>query len=94
MAEIIIKKNGEEEPFDIEKLKQSIRVNAIEAALEEAEKSISDLVEQVSNKVIEQTKEKEKVVTEELREKILKELDAVAPAVAKTWREFDKQLAA
>lgn len=91
MVKIVIKKSGEEEPFDIEKLKQSIRVNAIDTTLREAEKETNDLVERVSNKILQRTAEKEKITTKELKEEILKELDATAPNVAGIWREFDKQ---
>lgn len=91
MATVVIKKDKTEEPFDVEKLKQSIRINAIDATLKETEQKIKDLVEQVSNAILQAIEGKEKVTAEELREKILNELDGAAPDVAKIWREFDQQ---
>jgi len=91
MAKTVIKKDKREEPFDIEKLRESIRVNAIDAALRESGERINNLVEQVSNKVVRSLGKKDKVSTWELREKILAELDLAAPDVAKIWREYDEQ---
>lgn len=91
MANIVIKKDEREEPFDEEKLRQSIRVNAIDATLAEAEEKTKNLVDQISTAVIQSVQGKEKVTVDELREKILSELDKTAPNVAKTWREFDQE---
>lgn len=91
MAKIVIKKDKKEEPFDVEKLKQSIRVNALDTTLKEAEEGINDLIEKVSEKVILSMKGRDKVSTWEIREKILSELDILAPAVAQTWRQYDEE---
>ncbi len=91
MAKIVIKKDGTEEPFDVEKLKQSIRINAIDATLTEAEERINKLVEEVSAKIIKLIDEEEKISAEEIKEKILGELDNVAPNIAETWRKFDQE---
>ena len=91
MAKIVIKKDKREEPFDIEKLKESIRVNAIDAVLRESEERINNLVEGVSDKVVNSLGKKDKVSTWELREKVLAELDITASDVAKIWREYDEQ---
>jgi len=91
MAEIVIKRDKREESFDTEKLKQSIRVNALDTVLRESEERINNLVDQVAKKVILSLGTKEKTSTWEIREKILSELDAIAPDVAKTWRDYDEQ---
>jgi len=91
MAKIVIKRDKREEPFDIEKLRESIRVNAIDAALRESEERINNLVEGISTKVVQSLGKKDKVSTWELREKILAELDINAPEIAKIWREYDEQ---
>lgn len=91
MANVVIKKDGREEPFDEEKLRQSIRVNAIDATLAEAEEKTNNLVSQISTAIIQSVQGKEKITVDELREKILSELDKIAPKVAKTWREFDQE---
>jgi transcriptional regulator NrdR family protein len=91
MAKIVIKKDKKEEPFDIEKLKESIRVNAIDSVLRQSEERINNLVEHISDKVVQSLGKRDKISTWELREKILAELDLAAPEVAKIWRDYDEQ---
>jgi len=91
MAKIVIKKDKREEPFDVEKLKQSVRVNALDTVLKESEDRINNLVDKVAKSVILSMESQKKASTEEIREKILSELDAIAPNVAKTLREYDEQ---
>ena len=91
MIKKVIKRDRREEPFDIEKLKQSIRVNAIDAALKETETKINDLVNSVSEAVVQQIKNNDEITSTEIREIILAKLDEIAPLVAKIWREYDEQ---
>ncbi len=91
MVKIVIKKDGSEEPFDLAKLKQSIRVNALDAVLRQSEKDINALVETVSEKAVLSVQSRDKVKSSELRECILEELKRVAPLVAEVWEEYDKQ---
>ncbi len=91
MIKAVIKRDGREEGFDIEKLKQSIRVNAIDAVLKETETKINDLVNSVSRSVVQQIRNSSKITSKEIREIILAKLDEVAPLVAKIWREYDEQ---
>ena len=90
MIKAVIKKDGREEPFDVEKLKQSIRVNALDTVLAETEHKINELVEKVSESVI-LSMEEEKLSTKEIKERILKELDTADSNVAETWRKFDQE---
>lgn len=91
MTKIVIKRDGKQEVFDIEKLKQSIRVNAIDAALKETEPKINKIVNTVSRSVVQQIKEKNKITSDEIREIVLVKLDEIAPLIAKVWREFDEE---
>ncbi|OGZ31891.1 MAG: hypothetical protein A2V69_00560 [Candidatus Portnoybacteria bacterium RBG_13_40_8] len=91
MIKTVIKRDGRKESFDIEKLKQSIRVNAIDAVLRETESKINNLVDSVSGSVVQQIKNNNKITSAEIREIILVKLDEVAPLVAKIWREYDEQ---
>jgi len=91
MIKKVIKRDRREEPFDIEKLKESIRVNAIDAALKETETKINDIVNSVSEAVVQQIKNNDEITSTEIREIILAKLDEVAPLVAKIWREYDEQ---
>ena len=90
MAKFVIKNDGTKEPFDEEKLRGSIRVNALEATLAETEEKIKNLVEQVSGTIMQQIENKEEIPTKELREKILQELETTAPNVAEIWKKYDK----
>lgn len=92
MPKFVIKKDGEEEPFDIEKLKQSVRINAIDATLKEAEEQTNNLVNQISDTVMRLIEEEEKIATEKIKEIILKELDKTAPGVSGAWRKFDQEI--
>ena len=91
MVKVIIKKDGSEEPFDMAKLKQSIRVNALDAVLRQSEKDINTLVDTVSEKVLLSMQTTERVKSSEIREHVLNELKEVAPMVAKIWQEYDEQ---
>jgi len=91
MVKIVTKKDGSEEPFDMAKLKQSIRVNALDAVLKQSENDINTLVENVSEKALLSMQTSEKVKSSEIRQSILEELDKIAPLVATVWREYDEQ---
>lgn len=89
MAKFVIKRDGIKEPFDAEKIKRSIVANAQDANL--SEKRINELAKQVSEAVIQLTKEKEEITTTEIKEKILIELDTAEPSVSEAWRKFEEE---
>jgi len=91
MVKTVIKRDGREELFDTEKLKQSIRINAIDAVLEETATRINNLVDDVSKSTVQKLKGKNKATSSEIRDIILVELDELAPLVAKIWRTYDGQ---
>jgi len=91
MVKVVIKKDGSEEPFDMAKLKQSIRVNALDAVLRQSEKDINALVDEVSEKAVCAIQSRERVKSSEIRDQILAELKEVAPLVAEIWQEYDKR---
>jgi transcriptional regulator NrdR family protein len=91
MVKVVVKKDGSEEPFDVAKLKQSIRVNALDAVLRQSEKDINSLVESVSEKALLSMQTSDKVKSSEIREHVLSELKEASPTVAKIWQEYDEQ---
>lgn len=91
MAKFVVKKDGAKEPFDVEKLRGSIRVNAQETVLSETEDRINDLVDRISSVVLRDLEGKKEITTVALKEKILSELDIVDPAVAEAWRRYDRK---
>jgi transcriptional regulator NrdR family protein len=90
MIKVVTKKDGTEEPFDMAKLKQSIRVNALDAVLKQSEKDINTLVDTVAEKALLAMQTSEKVNSIDIRQSILEELEKNAPTVAQIWREYDE----
>ena len=91
MDKFVIKRGGAKEPFDVEKLRGSIRVNAQEAVLDAAGERINDLVDRISSVVIRGLESKKEIGSVEIKEKILSELDIIDPAVAKAWKRYDRK---
>jgi len=88
MANEVIKKDGSREPFDAEKIRNSIRAACQEAGLEEGRKN--EVVEQVAKVAIELADSKEEIATSEIKEKILSELDNIEPSVSAAWRKHEE----
>jgi transcriptional regulator NrdR family protein len=89
MANFVIKKSGEKQPFDERKLKDSIRSAAKEAGIEE--NKIEQIVNEVGGQALELAASKEEIATSELKEKILSTLDATEPSVSAVWRKHDSE---
>ena len=89
MAIEVIKKDGSREPFDPEKIRNSIRSAANMTDLSEERKN--EIVEQVTKKVLEMAGESEVIETSEIRDKILLELDQIELSVANAWREYESK---
>lgn len=89
MANFVIKKDGEKEPFDAKKIEASIRAAASEANL--SEERVNKVVEQVSSVAIQLAEEKEEIATAEIKEKILSELDILEPSVSEVWRKHEQE---
>ncbi|MDD3434795.1 MAG: ATP cone domain-containing protein [Candidatus Pacebacteria bacterium] len=89
MVEIVIKKDNREEPFDIQKLKNSI-IAASQAAGLEAVKQ-EEIANNVINKILGELSQQEKVTSLELREKVLGELSLLVPSAAQAWTNYEGQ---
>jgi len=89
MANFVIKKDGTKEPFDAEKIKDSIRAAAQQTTLSEERKN--EVVEQVAGAAIQMAGEKEEIATSEIKEKILSELDTIEPSISAAWREYEEE---
>jgi len=89
MASEVIKKDGTKQPFDAEKIKNSIAAAAVRTGL--AEERQAEVVGQVAAKVVRMADEKEEMATSEIKEIILSELDLVEPTVAEAWRKYDQE---
>jgi len=89
MASNVVKKDGTKEPFNSEKIRNSISAAAELANLSEEKKN--EVVEQVATTVIQMAEKKEEIATSELREKILSDLDRIEPSVSAAWRKYDQE---
>lgn len=89
MASNVIKKDGTKEPFNPEKIKNSILAAAIETGLSEERKN--EVIEQVVASVIQLAEGKEEIVTSEIKEKVLNELDRIESTIAEAWRAYDQE---
>ena len=86
MAKEVIKKDGTKQPFDPEKISNSIRGAAERTDLDEARRN--EIVEQVAQ-AAQLADSKEEIATSEIKEKILSELDRIEPTVSAAWREYE-----
>ena len=89
MAKEVIKKDGAKEPFDAEKIKNSILGAAQRTDLSEERKN--EVVEEVAATVIQMAEEKDEIATSEIKEKILSELDVVESVVSEAWRKYEQE---
>ena len=86
MAKQVIKNDGEKVAFDSKKIIRSITKAAQDAQLTPSE--MNNVVNEVSVIALQFAGSKDKIMASEIKEKILMELDRVAPNVSKEWRKF------
>ncbi|MFH0803793.1 MAG: ATP cone domain-containing protein [Candidatus Tagabacteria bacterium] len=89
MAKFVIKKDGEKEPFDAEKIRASIMAAASNANLPEERRN--EVIERVLGLAMQLAEGKEEISTAEIREKVLGELDALEPSVSGAWRKSEQE---
>jgi transcriptional regulator NrdR family protein len=85
----VIKKGGEREEFNLNKIKKSL-ISAIERTELSQEKK-NELVEKIAKKVLDFAKGRKEVFTAEIEAKILLELEENCPEAVKLWREYRAQ---
>ncbi len=84
----VIKKNGTQEPFNIDKVKNVIKIASKDAGLDEAKQN--ELAESISSKIEAMVQNQATISVSDIRTKVLEELDASAPSVAAAWRKFEE----
>jgi len=89
MAKEVIKKDGSKQPFDPEKIRNSLKGAAARTELPEERQN--EVVEQVATAVIQLADAKEEIATSEIRENILSELDKVEPTVSAAWKKYEEE---
>lgn len=91
MANFVIKKDGGREPFDPEKIKNSIRMAAAGVVTDTQE--LEQLVDGAAGAALALAAAKEEISTSEIKSAILENLDKTAPNVSAAWRAYDSQKA-
>lgn len=89
MAQMVTKRDGSREPFDIGKIRHAIEAAVMEAKL--SGERVAEVVRDVSAAALEFAGGRDEVTTAELRNVVLKELDAVEPPAAEAWRRHDRE---
>jgi len=87
----VIKKDERKEEFNREKIKNGIIKAAQRTDLQEDR--INEVAEKIAAKVEEELKDKEEVRSSEIKEIVLRELDAEEKTIADEFRAYQKQAA-
>ena len=85
----VIKRDGSEESFNEEKIRNSIMAAFEEADISQAKKKT--LAKEISDKVVDFFADQDEITTDEIREKILDKMDAKEPKAAEAWRDYEKE---
>lgn len=88
MLNFVIKKDGSIEPYNEDKIRKSITIASTRSV--SADEDTLWIIDEVLAELAKSFEGMEKVSTEELRKKILKKLNAIAPSVALTWERYKK----
>ena len=82
----VIKKGGEREEFNLNKIKKSLISVIEETDLSQKEKN--ELVERITKEVLDFVKTKKEIFSAEIEAKILLELNKNYTQAVKLWREY------
>ena len=90
MANFVIKKDGTKVPFDEERIRSAVVAAATQSGQTE------DAAEDIAGKVVEEVSTslsgQEEVQSSEIKEKVLFELDTMAPDVSASWKKYDESM--
>ena len=92
MPKEVIKKDGGREPFDAAKIKNAILGAAQRTNLPEERKN--EVAEKVTAAVLKMIEGKEQIATNEIRIKIISELNNVEHVVYEAWLKYEQEKAA
>lgn len=85
----VVKRSGDKEVFDIEKIRRSIQKAAIDAGV--SLEKINGRIDEISKDVVKMAKMKGDIDTNEIRNSILSKLDSINNSIADSWRRFDRK---
>jgi transcriptional regulator NrdR family protein len=87
MVDTVTKRDGKEEEFDFEKIKNGIRHAS--SVVDVADTRAEELGAMITNALMEEFSDRAKATTSEIREFVLGELDKHEPSVGEAWRTYD-----
>ncbi len=90
MPNKVLKRDGQEEEFQLSKLRTSLEKAARAAGY--PEDRVFQVVEEISAYVLESVSDVETVPTQSMRTLILNKLDEVYPEVSAAWRQYDREV--
>ena len=88
MANFVIKKDGTKVPFDAEKIRSAILAAASQAGLKDD--AAADTAQQVLDSISMALSGEEEIPTVEIKDKIIFELDTIAPDVSAAWKKYEE----
>lgn len=92
MVQSVAKRDGSVQPFDVEKMKNSVRAAARDAGLEE--ERINEIVEQVVAAVLPEFENQEQVSFSDIRRAVLSQLGSIAPEAVEAWKKHEREVKA
>jgi len=84
----VIKKNGEKQEFDPEKIKRSVEKAAREVRL--SDERLKDIIVKVAQPVIVKIRDQDTIKTEDIRKEVIETVRQEAPEVAEAWKDFEQ----
>lgn len=83
------KRDGSKETFDPEKMKRAMQKAAIDATYSLEGAVDLTLIEEISEDITREAKEKGEIDTTTIREKILSRLEKMGSSIAESWKKFE-----
>jgi len=85
------KRDGSRETFDPEKMKRAMQKAAIDATYSLEGAVDLTLIEEISDDITREAKEKGEIDTTTIRERIISKLETVGSSIAESWKRFDRR---
>lgn len=85
----IIKRNGKKEPFDVDKIRKSIKKAFVDAGLSVAENK--EQIEAITKGMVKIVRENTEITTRTIRKKILENLEQTKKRAFEAWKNFDRK---
>jgi transcriptional regulator NrdR family protein len=86
MVKKVIKKEGQKEDFDLEKIRKSLY--SFLSTFVEKEEEKKEIIEKILEEVMKFVKNKEEIYAAEIEAKIILELEKIYPHQIERWREY------